>query len=365
MSAIKSKNNRAARLIGIGSIRIRILWTFAASLAGGLAAAYLVPLALHGAPHYSVFAIPLSFALFAFGFLGAFYGLTSGSIRYLLRLEEGLNAMAKGDLGHRLASRRADELGRVAANINAMAEQLEARIRAERQNEQAKLELITGISHDLRTPLTSMLGYLELLKGQAYRDERERERFIVNTHSKALQLKKWIDDLFDYTRLTASEARLRPASVDLRELVRQLLAEFEPLAAEQGLSVVQALPGARLDMTLDPDLVSRAIDNLLTNALKYADKPGVVRLRLQVLDGWAVLEVENRGPALSPDQEERLFDRFYKADAARSGSLAADDSGGAGLGLSIAREIARLHGGRLSLTHRDGLYRFALELPIE
>ncbi|MDG0809981.1 HAMP domain-containing sensor histidine kinase [Cohnella rhizosphaerae] len=308
---------------------------------------------------------PLSFALFAAGFLGVFYGLTNGSIRYLVRLEDSLNAMAGGDLDHRLTAERADELGRVAAHINAMAEQLETRIRTERQNEQAKLELITGISHDLRTPLTSMLGYLELLRGRAYRDERERERFLVNTHSKAIQLKSRIDDLFDYTRLSASEARLHPERIDLRELVRQLLAEFEPLAAEQGLSVAASLPAGGLELTLDPGLASRAIDNLLTNALKYADKPGVVRLRLAAADGRAVLEIANRGAPIGPEQEARLFERFYKADAARSPAPSAGGPAGAGLGLSIAREIARLHGGRLGLTYRDGDYRFALELPMD
>lgn len=365
MSAIKSKNDRLARLIGIGSIRIRLLWTFAASIAAGLAAAYLVPLLLPRVPHYGVFAVPLSFALFAAGFLGAFYGLTRGSIRYLLRLKDDLDAMAGGDLAHRLDAGRRDELGYVAGYINAMAEQLETRIRAERQSEQAKLELITGISHDLRTPLTSMLGYLELLRGRAYRDEEERERFLANTYSKAVQLKSRIDDLFDYTRLSASEARLHPARIDLRELVRQLLAEFEPLAAEQGLSVAAHLPADSLELTLDPGLASRAIDNLLTNALKYADKPGVVRLRLAAADGRAVLEVENRGSPIGPEQEARLFERFYKADAARSPAPSAGGPAGAGLGLSIAREIARLHGGRLGLTYRDGDYRFALELPMD
>ncbi|MBB6730579.1 HAMP domain-containing histidine kinase [Cohnella sp. CBP 2801] len=343
-----------------------MLWSVVASVLIAGVVSTVIP-KVPEVPHQAVYNVILSLLTFSFLFFLCFFLLTRRTVAYLLSLADGLEVIAGGDLRYRIPAPRADELGKIAENINSMAEKLERQIEKERRSEQAKMELITGISHDLRTPLTSIVGYLELLRNKAYRDDSEYERFVGNTYNRALQLKALIDDLFEYTRLTTREARLLKQRVDLRELLHQIESEFHPLAKESGISVVTALPPAPLFMELDPEKIRRAVDNLFMNALKFSVKPGVIRLSLETAavgsKRQAAIRVENDGEPIGPEQEERLFERFYKTDDSRAkGSVF---GGGSGLGLSIARSIARLHGGDVRLIHSDGHYDFRIELPLE
>ncbi|RKP56164.1 sensor histidine kinase [Cohnella endophytica] len=339
---------------GRGSIRMQMVWSFIASLIMG----FLVSIAI---PKGMFFDVPASIIAFFGTFTLSFLVLTRPTIRYLVKLSEGLTIISNGNLRYRIAGRRQDELGKVAERINAMAEKLEAQLERERETEKSKMELITGVSHDLRTPLTSIIGYLELLKGKAYKDEEEYERFIANTHSKAHHLKTLIDELFEYTRLSQGGASLQIAFIDLRELLIQFLSEIEPIAKESRIEVHADVPERQLMIRVDPEQIRRVVDNLLTNAIKFSPMPGDIKVVLAADDGQATITVENEGEPITEEQEARLFERFYKADAARS-----NDSrrGGAGLGLSIARGIAEQHGGRLTLDYADGKFSFRLFLPL-
>ena len=243
-----------------------------------------------------------------------------------------------------------------------MAEKLESLIEKERRHEKSRMELITGVSHDLRTPLTSILGYLELLRDRAYRDEAEYERFVGNTLNKAMQLKTLVDELFEYTRLSQSETKLETETIDLREMLVQMLAETEPLAKEARIELEARMPAEGMAVDVDPEKLRRAVENLLVNALKFSVKPGKVAVSLEQGVDSATVSVENRGEPIADEQAERLFDRFYKVDESRSNP---DKRGGAGLGLAIARSVAELHGGRAYLAYSDGLFRFSIELPRE
>jgi len=330
-----------------------MLWTFVASLVAGTAVSSAIPTGL-------VFGVPASVLAFFGSFAAVFFWLTRSTIAHLRMLSEGLGRIAGGNLKYRISVDRKDELGSVAEHINAMAGRLELLIEKERQTEKAKMDLVTGVSHDLRTPLTSLIGYLELLKDKAFMDEREYERFVGNTHNKALQLKGLIDELFEYARLTHSP-RPEKRAVDLRELLSQLLVEFEPIAESSGLVLDSRLPETPLMILLDPDLIRRAIDNLLMNALKFSVKPGTAAVSLEQSADTVVIAVVNEGKPITKEQEARLFERFYKADESRT-SLH-DIPGGAGLGLAIVRSIAELHGGRASVAHENGRFMFSVELP--
>lgn len=286
--------------------------------------------------------------------------MTRRIVQYLLRLVEGLDFIARGNLHYRVPLSRKDELGRVAENINAMAEKLERLIEKERQIEKSKMDLITGVSHDLRTPLTSIIGYLELLKNKVYHNEQDQERFVDNTYNKALQLKSLIDDLFEYTRLTTSDAKLETGQFDIRELLTQILAEFQPFAKELGVTVETFLAFKAMPIPMDPGKIRRAIDNLLMNALKFSVKPGVVRVSLDARSSFVAIKIENEGAPISKDQEKLLFERFYKVDHSRAAQAI---QSGSGLGLSIAKNIVERHGGTLSLIHSSGQYTFIIELP--
>ncbi|TCZ78477.1 HAMP domain-containing histidine kinase [Paenibacillus albiflavus] len=313
-------------------------------------------------PHLIFYLSPLlSIFSFVILFIISFSLMTNRIIQYLYHLAEGLDFIARGNLHYRIPISRTDELGKVAANINAMAEKMEIQIQKERQIEKSKMDLITGVSHDLRTPLTSIIGYLELLINRVCQNEQEQERFIDIIYKKSLQLKNLIDDLFEYTRLTNSEAKFETDQVDIQELLTQILAEYQPFAKELGVTVETCLTIKTLPISMDPEKIRRAVDNLLMNALKFSVKPGVVRVSMDERFPSVIIKIENEGTPISMEQEGLLFERFYKADLSRA---AQSIQNGSGLGLSIAKNIIERHGGTLNLVHSAGYYTFIIELPI-
>ncbi|MCJ8010968.1 HAMP domain-containing histidine kinase [Paenibacillus sp. KQZ6P-2] len=292
-------------------------------------------------------------------FLFFFFLITRPIVRYLRTLADGLLTIAGGNLDYRLPTSNEDELGEVAKSINFMAEQLQDKINRERQIENSKMELITNVSHDLRTPLTSIIGYLNLLKNDNYENLEEHKRYINNAYNKSQQLKKLIDDLFEYTRLTSGSANLSFTKIDLSGLLTQIMNEFEPIAQENSLTIRIIRDQTLVYSSIDTEKMVRAIDNLLMNALKFSIKPGEITVRLVAGEQHIYFAVENVGKPISEEQEKLLFDRFYKADPSRNdfhGSL------GAGMGLSIAKNIVELHGGRIGMNHQNGHFTFYIEL---
>ncbi|WP_409344672.1 sensor histidine kinase [Paenibacillus sp. MBLB4367] len=362
------KNKCLALIFGKNSIRVRMFWSFLLSLiiamyASSFVVNYLLSDLLNTSrfPNMSnVLSSVFSIVSFVGSSIFCFSFLTRRFLHDLLTLADGLAFIANGNLHYRVPLSRKDELGKVAENINAMAEKLERQLEKERQTEKSKMDLITGVSHDLRTPLASIIGYVELLKNKGYQNEQEHERFVDNTYKKSIQLKKLIDDLFEYTRLTSSEVKLETSRVDARELLTQILAEFHPFAREHGITVETYLTHETLPIPMDPEKIRRAIDNLLMNALKFSVKPGVVRVSLKKRFPIVAVTIENEGVPITKEQEEQLFERFYKADHSRTVPTV---QSGSGLGLSIAKNIAERHGGTLSLVHSSGHYAFTLELP--
>lgn len=305
---------------------------------------------------FPFFLTPLYILIFILTFLI----LTRQIVKDLIHLERGLQIISEGDLNYRVAINRQDELGRVASNINHMTEQLQHQIVRERELEKSKMDMITGISHDLRTPLTSIIGYIELLRTDSFQDKAEYTRFIENTYNKATHLKKMLDDLFEYTRLTSSDTQLDLRMIDLFQLLDQLLFEFEPLAQENGIHIEKDIGDSPIMAYIDSNMIARAIDNLLMNALKYSIKSGTIYIRMNKRHEHILIEVENKGTPLTREQKDKLFERFYKVDYSRSSE---GIQAGSGLGLSIARNIAELHRGTLTLQHVHNIFTFQLSLP--
>lgn len=299
-----------------------------------------------------------SVGLFLLSFFFFFSLLTRHIVRYFKAIIDGIKSIADGNLSYRLPLSRTDELGNVAQNINNMAEKLQNQMEKERQLEKSKMELITYVSHDLRTPLTSIIGYLDLLKTKAFHNEKELEHYIDNAFNKTQQLKKLIDDLFEYTRLTGGDVRLSLQEVDINNLLAQLIIEFEPVAREQGIDLKKSLHSTPVMIRIDIEKIVRAIDNLLMNALKFSIRPGEIIVRLFVNGKQVILSIENIGSPICKEQEEQLFERFYKMEPSRNDK---NMPSGSGLGLSITKNIIELHGGKVWLEHYDGLYKFCIE----
>ncbi|WP_373288438.1 sensor histidine kinase [Paenibacillus silvae] len=294
-------------------------------------------------------------------FILTFLLSTRRIVKDLMSLERGLQTIAEGNLSYRVSMNRQDELGRVAHNINQMTERLQKQMLKEREIENSKMEMITGISHDLRTPLTSIIGYIELLRTNTFQNQEEYDRFVNNTYNKAIHLKKLLDDLFEYTKLNSVDATLDYKQVDLYQLVDQLLFDFEPIAQENHIQLQKDIGDSPIIMSIDSNKLARAIDNLLMNALKYSFKPGIIYVRIKKEFPTITLEIENNGTPLTSEQENKLFDRFYKVDHSRSSE---GIQTGSGLGLSISKNIVELHHGTIALDHVDTRFTFKITLPI-
>jgi len=289
-----------------------------------------------------------------------FFTMTRPIVNDVLQMAEGLKMISQGDLNYRVPVLREDELGTVAHRINEMAEALLQQQNKERELEKSKMDLITGISHDLRTPLTSIIGYLGLLMNKSYQNEEEHERFVQNTYKKATQLQNLVEDLFEYTRLTSHDVKVSKIPMDVREMLEQLLTEFEPIAEEYEVKMRWTVGSQPEYVIADPEKIIRAMDNLLLNALKFSRRPGVIQTTFRVDVTHVFITIENDGVPLTSEQEQHIFDRFYKADQARSMNAI---QSGSGLGLSIARNIALLHDGDITLEHNNGHFAFTIQLP--
>lgn len=300
--------------------------------------------------------LPVTF--FLVSFVVFFYYLTRRKMKYIEELAMGLYEMSKGNLHFRVAARSRDELGSLANNINHMAEELQQKIEEERRIERTKNELITNVSHDLRTPLTSIMGYLRLIMEKRYESEEKMEGYAQIAFAKSEKLKTLIDDLFEFTKLTDHRVHLSRERVNLGEMLSQLLEEYVPQCEANQLTIEKELPQQPVIAYIDSDKMVRVIDNLLTNAIAYSEKPGVIKMAMKLDEASVLLSVENRGEPIVPEDLGRLFDRFYRVDKSRS-----EETGGSGLGLAIAKSIVELHGGTIWAESEGELIRFVIKLP--
>ncbi|MEI7026655.1 sensor histidine kinase [Paenibacillus sp. y28] len=302
---------------------------------------------------------PYPYVLGLIVFIILFYSLTKKKMAYIQHLAGGLMEISRGNLNYRAREVGRDELGVLATNINHMAEQLQFQLEEERRAEKMKNELITGVSHDLRTPLTLIMGYLRLLKDKNYESPGQADSYINIAYGKAEKLKVLIDDLFEYTKLSSGGVSMLRERVCLNELLEQLTEELITYAEENQLSVKRSMTMEKLMVEVEPDQMTRVFENLLSNAIKYSYKPGLVKLLLYRDGAEAKVCITNRGSAMTNEQLDRLFDRFYRIDPARS-----SETGGSGLGLAIAKSIIESHDGSIWAESDGEEIRFWVSLKI-
>ena len=275
-------------------------------------------------------------------FIISFVVITNSKMKYLDEIAVGLKIIASGNLNYRIEERGTDEIKNIAYNINYMAKEIGEKINAERDAEKTKTDLITNVSHDLRTPLTSVMGYMGLVIQKRYKDEKEMDEYLNIAFNKAERLKVLIDDLFEYTKYNNNGINLNRSQVNLSEFLSQLIEELMPILDENNLSIFKKFECEKVFVSIDPIKMLRVFENLLTNAIKYAYKPGEIIIGLYEKDGKAVIVFRNKGDHLTKEKTDKLFDRFYRVDESRN-----TNTGGSGLGLAISKNIVELHGGKI------------------
>lgn len=275
-------------------------------------------------------------------FIVSFVIITNRKMKYLDEIAYGLKIIASGNLDYRIKEKGDDEIRNIAYNINNMAKEIGEKIQAEREAEKTKADLITNVSHDLRTPLTSVMGYLGLVIDNRYKSEDEMCEYLNIAFSKAERLKLLIDDLFEYTKLNNDGVSLSKSNVNLSEFLSQLLEEFFPILDENNLTVYKKFENEKLIVSIDTLKMLRVFENILTNAIKYSYKPGEIIVALYEDNDYAIIVFRNKGDHIPKEKADKLFDRFYRTDESRN-----SNTGGSGLGLAISKNIVELHGGAI------------------
>lgn len=250
-----------------------------------------------------------------------------------------------------------DSLKDAEGQLNRVREQALHNVRAARDAEQRKNDLVVYLSHDLKTPLTSVIGYLTLLRDEPQLSPELRARYTNVALDKAERLEELVNEFFDITRFSLTHLELERQRVDLRRMLEQVASELAPVLTEKGMDCVLSLPPV-FTALCDPDKMARVFDNLLNNAFHYGYPDSAIEI-----DGWTegealVLTFRNAGPAIPPEKLERMFEQFFRLDSSR-----ASRTGGAGLGLAIAREIVEAHGGSISAESRGEQVVFTVILP--
>lgn len=249
------------------------------------------------------------------------------------------------------------ELAEIATSLNALKQESLHNARAAREAESRKSDLIMYLAHDLKTPLSSVIGYLTLLRDEPTLPADARQRYLATTLTKAERLDELINEFFDITRFNLSHVPLEYHQIDLARLLEQLVFECQPMLHAHDLHCDLQLPD-ELPMRCDPDKMQRVFDNLLRNAILYSYPSSTIRLTAERKDERAHVVFHNHGDTIPPEKLSRLFEQFYRLDSARG------TTGGAGLGLAIAKEIVVQHGGSITAESCDNTITFTVTLPL-
>lgn len=271
--------------------------------------------------------------------------LQERSMAYIGKISDAVRDISEGDLNTTIEVVGDDEFSAMAANLNKMVEEIRQLMDKEREAERTKNELITNVAHDLRTPLTSIIGYLEILSGKSAPLTPEMQtKYIDIAYSKSKRLEKLIEDLFGFTKLNYGRISMRVTKVDIIKLLGQLLEESYPNFSNKGLSYeLQSNVPAKVILA-DGNLLARLFDNLINNAIKYGAEGKRILVRVHAAAEMVQVSVTNYGYVIPAEELPLIFDKFYRVEQSRS-----THTGGTGLGLAIVKNIVDMHGGDITV----------------
>jgi signal transduction histidine kinase len=292
-------------------------------------------------------------------FITYFLLLTKKFISYIKEMIDGINQISQGNFNNRIEINNEDEFALLAVKLNQMADDIKEIMENERRSEYAKNELITSVAHDLRTPLTSIIGYLDLVSSKELTQETQR-KYIDIAYNKSKRLEKLIEDLFTYTKFNFGEVKADYTEVDMVKLINQLVDEFYPSFSEYNLEYEFCSKYSSAIIKADGNLLARAFANLISNAIKYGRDGKNIIIELVKEEHGIVITVTNFGDVIPKEDLKRIFQRFYRVETSRS-----SETGGSGLGLAIAQSVIEMHGGKISAKSDENGTVFTVELKNE
>jgi signal transduction histidine kinase len=272
--------------------------------------------------------------------------------RAVRRARECIAEIEAGNFASRIRSPGSSDIDELAVGINRLAELLEL-VRAESvRSESARKRLLSDISHDIRTPLTSIIGYVGALRDDIADTGAERDEYVAILEAKSRALKDMVEDIFQLAKLDADEIPMNLERLDLASLVREVLVDFLPEFRAAGIDLVAEIPDAALFVFADRMSCERIVRNLVQNAICHG--AGGAYVRVSVAERGAtrndpvVLSVADRGHGIASEDIPRVFTRLFRRESARTGAVGG--SGGSGLGLAIVQSLARKNGADVSVT---------------
>lgn len=285
-----------------------------------------------------------------------FYVALSKMTRYLEQVEDGIeNIISASDQPIRLIT----ELRPIEDRLNEIKETIKRQEDEATQVEQKKNDMLLFLAHDLKTPLTSVVAYLSMLDSHPDMSVEERAKYTHISLEKAIRLGELLQEFFDITRFNLQDIELEKVEIDLTMMLEQIADELYAVLQEKELTC-QVEAEEEILIEGDPDKLARVFDNILRNAIAYCREKSSLVIRASKEPDQVRICFENEGDTIPEENLKRIFDKFYRADAARSSS-----TGGAGLGLAIAKAIVEMHKGQISAESSAGKTRFIVTLPLK
>jgi len=302
-----------------------------------------------------VISLIVSFLLIGVAGMGLFFLLT----RRVRAMAGTVREFERGNLKARVSEGSADEIGQLGRAFNDMATKVEAHMAAIQRADAMRRELVENVSHDLRSPLASMQGYLEtILMKEPALGETERRRYLEIIHDNVMRLSTLVSELFELSRLETRQIEPNPEAFSLPELMQDVMMKFRPQALEKHITLRGKFPRDLPPAYGDIGMIERALSNLVDNALRYTPKGGRVQISLRRQPEAIQVRVEDNGIGIPGADLPHIFDRFYRVEKSRSRV-----SGGSGIGLAIAKRILEAHRQPISVHSTPGagtVFRFSI-----
>lgn len=270
-------------------------------------------------------------------------------------IKEALEDMKNGNLNRRVLTLEKDMTNQICYDLNEIAVSSQSLLIQQRQAEQAYKRLMTSLSHDVKTPLTSLVGYLEAIENKIVAG-KEKEEYIHVAFMKAQGLKRFVEGLFEWVKLDSKEQVFRFEELELNELSRSIIADWLPVLENSHFKYEIDIPEGEYPISIDSNAYSRILNNILQNIITHSDGD---KMKLQITENQqqAQIVVADNGKGISPDDLPHIFERLYQCDRSRS-------SKGNGLGLAIVKELISVHNGTITAQSTPGLgTEFIISLP--
>lgn len=291
------------------------------------------------------------------GCAAVFYRFSlSWQMKYFDQIQNGIDQLIESAENEIILP---SELESIANKLNQVRAAFEKKTRDANEAEQRKNDLVVYLAHDIKTPLTSVIGYLSLLDEAPDMPAEQRAKYIGITLEKAYRLEDLINEFFDITRFNLESIILNKSKINLALMLQQMADEFYPILSPQGKRAVVTVP-EHLLLLGDADKLARVFNNILKNAAAYSYENSVIHIAAANLENRVSITFTNQGHVIAPQSLNNIFEKFYRLDSSRS-----TNTGGAGLGLAIAKEIVAAHGGTISAESSEAETTFTVTLPNE